>query len=451
MTQHCAAVRLTSLAWLLVAAIIGLPSFAGAVACGDTVTGTVLLSTSLTGCTGNGLRVTSNNVTITCSPGVEIDGDNAGTDRGIYVDGPVSNFHTNGCLIKEFDDGVRLEDVTGGSVTDTETHHNTGQGINVTRSTDVVIEGNDIHDNGDEGIHISGQQAGNVCPTPHPGDNVVRSNFVYMNGAEGIYVLCSDNNRIEQNGMINNAGLGINVDQTATSNLIFDNDLENDGLQVKASSNNSIVRNRIFDDSFATSPPARLFFDDANANYVSNNTVAADGAADQCYAFQNTADCNQIVSSSCEDPDLYDISAATTSVNNRFFDFTRSTTALPLCSLSGSSVVDVYDTTNTLIGCSLPGADVNPASCTWWAFDELCDDGTTNGLGDVQANATSWDLDNATVSNTQYYRANTGAIRLSVTDPFVVSSSGCLSVSAATTVELHPGTEIAGRFHAVVQ
>ncbi len=434
--------------------VAGWPTNAGAVSCGDNISSSITLSTSLTGCTGNGLNVTANNVTITCAAGITIDGDDSGTDSGIAAMNR-SNVNVDGCTITDFYRGIRFEDVTGGSITDSTISSNLFYGIDLTRSTSIIVDNNEVLESGDEGIHVSGKLANNTCPTPHTGSNTLTTNFITDTAGEGIYLLCSDGNRIKNNAFSDNAAVGINVDETSNSNLISTNSLQNDGIQVKLSLNNTLVHNDLTDDASVMSPPARLFLDNADSNYAEDNYVDGDDATDQCFNFQNGANCNQLIRSSCAAPDLYDISTssnttpATPSINNRFFKFLRSFGTL--CSLSpASSTVDVYDTSNTLIGCALPGPDVNPAACTWWAYDELCDDGSTAGIGGTQANAASWDLDNATVSDTQYYRANSGAVRLSVTAPLVVASTGCLSVSAATSVQLLPGTSIAGKFHAVV-
>lgn len=439
-------------AWALLVSmsVAAAPQVVFAVACGDSVSGNTNLATSLTNCPGTGLTVTANNVTITCNPGVEIDGNASGSsnsDTGIIASGR-SNVVVDGCIIKDFYRGIQYTSGTGGAITDSSFSNNALYAIDLVQTTGVAIDGNTVTTSGDEGIHVTGKSGGS-CPSPHPGNNVIVRNTVTSTAGEGIYILCSDSNRIEDNILEDNAAVGVNIDESSSFNLVSGNTLTNDGVQVKASSNNTVIANTLIDEVFATSPPARLFFDNADSNYAENNSVDADNAADQCYNFQDGANCNQLVRSSCVDPDVANItsSGATQSINNRFFEFTRDTPTL--CSLTTNSTVDVYNATDTFIGCGGSPAVV-PGNCTWWAFDPVCDDGTTNSLGDTQANAASWDLNSTTINDTQYYRANSTTVRLSVSGPLVVSSTGCLSVSAATAVELHPGTNIAGRFHAVV-
>lgn len=442
---------------IVVLGIVTLPSHADAQSCGANISSSVTLTGNLSGCTGNGLNVTADGVTINCA-GFTIDGDDSGTDTGIDATSR-SNVSLVNCTVTDFYRGVRFEDVSGGSITDSDISSNLFYGIDLVRSTAITVADNDLLGNGNEGIHVTGQLGGGgtgACPSSHPGGNTIVRNLVGETGEEGIYILCSDNNRIESNLLFDNGQAGIRLDESSTANLVASNSLTNDAIQVKLSTNNSLINNDLTDDSFM-SPPARIFFESADSNYAENNVVEGSDEADQCYKFQNGADCNQLIRSSCFGPDSEDIQAssepttpAQPSINNRFFEFSRSFETLCSFTTAAGSTIDVYDTSNTLIGCSLPGPDVNPASCTWWAFDELCDEGGTANPGAVQSNASSIDLDNTTVSVAQYYRANTGAVRLSVTTPVIVSATGCLSVSAATTVELHPGTEIEGKFRAVV-
>lgn len=440
--------------------VLALPTCSLALTCGQTLTTSTLLTSDLTGCTGHGLQITASNITLECSPGKKITGTGSGSMRyGVYVHsaGGVkpSNVKVIGCEITGFWDGIRFEDAANSvdsAITGNFSHHNAHQGINVTRSAGVLVDSNIVESNSDEGIHISEQASSSSCPSSHVGGHTIRNNSVSSNVMEGIYVLCSSENRVEDNLLSFNQGVGINIDEQSSSNLVLRNNMDDDSITIKASSRNAIVDNDL-------SVAARIILDGASSIYSKGNASSV-VSANECFNLKNGASCNQSVSDQCNLPDIRNIVIdGSATIRNRFLNFFVNN-SLPICALvnTTSAKTDVYDASRALIGCAAPPPQVDPSQCAapapiWWMYDELCDDGTAASLGEEQANAASWTFSNVTISDTQYYRANdasTGSVQLSVTGPVVVAASGCMSVSAATAVKLFPGTTINGRFRAVV-
>lgn len=86
------------------------------VSCGDTITKDIVLHNDLLDCTGNGLVVGADNITIDCN-GHLIDGDGINADHGIYLKGK-SGVTIRGCTIRDFEDGVYLDSSSNNNLTD---------------------------------------------------------------------------------------------------------------------------------------------------------------------------------------------------------------------------------------------------------------------------------------------------------------------------------------------
>jgi hypothetical protein len=137
-------------------------------------------------------------------------------------------------------------------------------------------------------------------------------------------------------------------------------------------------------------------------------------------------------------------------LNNRLFKFAPSA-APQLCDLSNdvNATIDVYDTSNALIGCnSTTTPAVVPGDCNnWWFYSDLC------GAGAVVENANSILLEGQNITAVRYARANVGVAETgdnSSSVPLRVTSTGCLHLASKTQVVLGPGTIIEGRLHAEV-
>ena len=86
------------------------------VVCGETITKDLVLHNDLLDCTGNGLVIGSDNVTIDCNCHL-IDGDGINTDHGIYLKGK-SGVTIRGCTVQDFENGIYLDSSSNNNLTD---------------------------------------------------------------------------------------------------------------------------------------------------------------------------------------------------------------------------------------------------------------------------------------------------------------------------------------------
>jgi parallel beta-helix repeat protein len=110
--------------------------------------------------------------------------------------------------------GMYSYEVADLAITGNEVHHNVLYGIDPhTGSLRLLIEGNNVHDNGKHGIILADECA----------DGVVRGNTVYNNLHHGIVLYQgSDRTLVEGNRSYGNGDQGLNINQSA-DNLVRDN------------------------------------------------------------------------------------------------------------------------------------------------------------------------------------------------------------------------------------
>lgn len=92
------------------------------IACGEIITKDIVLHNDLLDCTGNGLVIGANNVTIDCN-GHLIDGDGIDVDHGIYLKGK-SGVTIRGCTIQDFENGIYLDSSSNNNFTDNTIRNN---------------------------------------------------------------------------------------------------------------------------------------------------------------------------------------------------------------------------------------------------------------------------------------------------------------------------------------
>jgi hypothetical protein len=200
----------------------------GALQCGSTITTSTVLQADITGCTGDGLAVTGNHVTLDLN-GHTVSGD------GIP--------NTNG-----FDVGLRVTGtdvrVRNGSVSAFD------RGLLAVSSPGLRVGGLATHDNSNRGIMVDQQSDGAR----------IEHNSSSDNGASGIAVVASNNARVTHNRSVRNPG-GVRLD-TADGAFVADNDLSADTFGV-------------------------LIEPDADANTVTRNAMVADIEGGVVIGFSN--------------------------------------------------------------------------------------------------------------------------------------------------------------------
>lgn len=258
-------------------------SLAQAVGCGDTVSGSVTLTQNLNCPTGHGLLLDTA-ATLDCA-GHTITGSNGGDPQqyGVYVRDQ-SDATIRGCLVERFEVGIRVRGATNVTIQNNTTWQNTRYGIEITQlSTGALIEQNEVRNNGDEGMHISGPVGADAL-------HVIRDNMVHDNVAEGIYLLDSDGNTVTMNAVLDQGNAGIYL-TGSDRNVITDNTLTNNQIElVLGSRENDISRNVISDHQIA-------LIVSGDENMIAANEVSGAGITGvDVDGVNNTFTCNRISS-----------------------------------------------------------------------------------------------------------------------------------------------------------
>lgn len=184
----CPPIRSTTVllgAALLAALVLAAPAAAkicgGSVpcACGDTVTGSAILTADLGVCPGVGLTVKSGAI-LDCGGHTITGSDLSGATYGILVS-KATGATVKNCRVTKFRRAIRLNGGSTNRITGNELFANR-YGIDLASASQAnTVERNNIHDNRDEGIHVG--------TGAH--DNVLRENTFKKNKKEAIYILRS--------------------------------------------------------------------------------------------------------------------------------------------------------------------------------------------------------------------------------------------------------------------
>ncbi|MFE7135543.1 nitrous oxide reductase family maturation protein NosD [Streptomyces sp. NPDC057638] len=229
-----AAVGATALFSLSVTAPI---AHAAPLACGQTITTSVVLAADLLNCPGDGLVVGRRGITIDLN-GHTVDGVGLGT--GIRTNGFDNTTITNGgggrAVIQEFDYGVQLTPGTSGTLVKLLTIQNnelSGVELDNADNSNHVVD-NVIQRQSQRGITVIGGSSGNVIST----------NTITANQSEGVYVQNSTANRLEDN-QITDSGDGGLLLEGADGNTLLGNTVarsSDSAVVLQAGSDNNLVQ-----------------------------------------------------------------------------------------------------------------------------------------------------------------------------------------------------------------
>lgn len=166
---------------------------------------------------------------------------------GIYAE-KKKKVTVKNCNVYHYDRGLYFLNVKRGKVNDSHFYDNTRYGANIAGqgSFDNLWDGNTYHDNGDEGIHISGAF---LKPTTKP--NKFTDSSAHDNVKEGWYLLNA--NYVEISGV------------EAVSGLAADNNGE-PGFYIKHSHHNKIQNTKTYRDVFQITG-------ESDSNTISNVTI----------------------------------------------------------------------------------------------------------------------------------------------------------------------------------
>ncbi len=154
---------------------------------------TVKLNQSITNQAGSCINnpVNFTNRTFDCQ-GHTIDGDNSGTDYGIYLNGKQNNTIKN-CIITNFYHGIYLYSSSNSNITSNTADNNGYYGIFLSSSNNNTLTSNTANNNHWEGISLYSSSNNNTLTS-----NTANNNWY------GIYIKFSSNNALTDNTANNN-------------------------------------------------------------------------------------------------------------------------------------------------------------------------------------------------------------------------------------------------------
>jgi parallel beta-helix repeat protein len=236
--------------------------------CGDTVQQSTTLTADLGVCPGVGLNVASG-VVLDCAGHTITGSDQQGAWYGIFLD-DVSNAEVKNCRVTKFRRGLRISGGQANKLTNNESFANR-YGIDLAGATaNNLIQGNSIHENRDEGIHIG----------TGANQNALLGNTFRKNKRENIYLLHADGNTIVGNTSTeaNNTAIFI---KHSSYNFVADNITATTPIQLRGDSignllsNNHLTGNGYFFEGYEDPPGVWT--------YPHDNQVTG-GAVDTAYA-----------------------------------------------------------------------------------------------------------------------------------------------------------------------
>ena len=300
--------------------------------CGATIIGAAVLTVDLVCPSGHGLVVTSG-AALDCG-GHRITGGDRTGQYGIYVRDGAGAVVKN-CVVAGFEVGIRVRGMRGGLLKNNVAQDNLRYGIEVTQgSTAIRIERNQVLDNGDEGIHLSG-------PDDVDAAHEIVDNAIGGNALEGIYVLRSHGNLIAGNTVRDHGAAGIYV-KDSDRNTLDTNTLINDPIHlVYGSTQNLLTDNTIVGQ--------QVRFKEASDNEVHRMTVRSEGGRPAVAFELMSSSRNVIADSRVTAPSGYDIRATAGSTGNLFARF--SVPSALDCSVDGSSSVRVTNGRGAALAC----------------------------------------------------------------------------------------------------
>jgi len=246
-------------------------------ACGQTLSapGTYQLAGNIGPCPGNGVNITSSNVTFTLG-NFTISGDPAlcsvgAVYDGINVSGPVSGVVIREGTITSFNDGVDLAFVTGSAVKGVVVKDSCFFGIAVGNSQKIKLNGNLITGAGLDGVGISGTSA----------QIAVKGNSILSNLRFGVLVETAHNrimgNKINDNG-VGGLGGGVSI-HVGDRNKISGNTVSNnDTFGIALDTNHNVVKSNSVNGNAQSGISVSTL--GATQNKVTSNTVTGNGSVD---------------------------------------------------------------------------------------------------------------------------------------------------------------------------
>jgi parallel beta-helix repeat protein len=269
--------------------VAAMPASAAQVSCGDTISQDTKVGNDLTDCSGDGLVVTTSDVTLDLN-GHTIDGDDAGGEDGIVIqdgaDDVIVKSSRSGAKIRQFEDGVLTGNSTGIRLESFTTTDNTDDGMWIDGSANILIR--KVKAIGNDGLGFdfdlgSGAVIQNTVARDNNGPNY------FLDGPDG---LLEDST----SGATDNANPGLRITVNADRTLVRDfvsKDSSGIGVRVEGSDTTLLRVQSIGNDGPGFSieaGPTKLI--DSQALRGDQEGIFVDGAAQGTLLKGNRADRN---------------------------------------------------------------------------------------------------------------------------------------------------------------
>nr|QNO54192.1 hypothetical protein HDCMKPKE_00001 [Methanosarcinales archaeon ANME-1 ERB7] len=208
--------------------------------CSDKLSGmydTVMLTTDIPNHAGTCITFGASDLVFDCD-GHRIDGDDSGTDYGIYMSGKSGNTIKN-CVVTDFHHGIYLTDSTGNTIYKNTANSNTGDGFHLSSSSgNTIAHFNEANSNDRYGIFLGSSS-----------DNQVSFNEANLNDEVGIRLSNSGSNTITFNDVVDNKNQyawGIYL-YRSDSNIVSSNEVTNNyyGVKLDKSHSNTFDANTV--------------------------------------------------------------------------------------------------------------------------------------------------------------------------------------------------------------
>ena len=283
---------LTLAAWAVpMAAHAGPPSTV--VRCGQTLTASTRLANNLVGCSGNGLVIGADNITVDLA-GHSIKGVNAAGSEGIADDGQRGVRIQNGTIANFFVNGVGLRGAPHSAVSNMTIRKigaggaepDTSAGVLVKDSPNTSVTASTVMND------VSAFQSDGVDVLSSAG-TTVSGNRIADNAWNGMVVLFSPGTRVIGNALDGNQNQGVEVNGASDGTVLAGNHARNnvaDGLVVGALSGARIEGNTL-----TGNDDTGLFMFDLQNSRIGGNRASGNGVGIDLEGGQNGSAGNRIV------------------------------------------------------------------------------------------------------------------------------------------------------------
>jgi parallel beta-helix repeat protein len=256
------------LATLIVVAgvAIGLAACEPSSDCGRVLTRDTTLRADVVNCPGDGLVIGADGIEVRLA-GHTVDGVGAAGSAGIRVAGHDGVVVRGPGLVKEFDEGVRVEGGTGNRVRDLEATLN-GVGIHLVGAAGGRVVNNDVSSN-ERGA--GGPNRGVLLEDSD--GNLLSGNTVFEDDFTGIQLVRSHRNRVLGNAVNHADGTNISLIESNDNEVVGNDTTTSNGEGISLSSSN---RNLVADNRTGDASSAGIRLGASSENRVLRNVSLAD-------------------------------------------------------------------------------------------------------------------------------------------------------------------------------